>query len=172
MTNDIEYWDKSVETLTRDGIENLQTTLLKSTLNRAARSRFYAEKFKKIGFDPRSVNGLEDVGRIPFTVKKDLRDSYPYGLLCEPRDRLVRMHISSGTTGQATAVLYSKADLELWADLLARCMFMAGARHWDTFQNLSGYGLFTGGLGFQYGAERLGMLTIPAGPATASARSR
>jgi phenylacetate-CoA ligase len=73
------------------------------------------------------------------------------------------MHISSGTTGQATAVLYSKADLELWDDLLARCMYMAGARHWDTFQNLSGYGLFTGGLGFQYGAERLGMLTIPAG---------
>ena len=163
MTEDIQYWDKSAETLSRDGIENLQTTLLKSSLERAARSKFYAEKFKRIGFDPGSVAGLEDAGRIPFTVKKDLRESYPYGLLCEPRDRLVRMHISSGTTGQATAVLYSKADLELWADLLARCMYMAGARHWDTFQNLSGYGLFTGGLGFQYGAERLGMLTIPAG---------
>jgi phenylacetate-CoA ligase len=134
-----------------------------STLDRAARSRFYSDRFKEIGFDVRSVTGVEDVEKIPFTVKKDLRESYPYGLLCEPRDRLIRMHISSGTTGQATAVLYSKADVDLWADLLARCMYMAGARPWDTFQNLSGYGLFTGGLGFQYGAERLGMLTIPAG---------
>jgi phenylacetate-CoA ligase len=163
MKNDRQYWDESAETLTGDAIEDLQASLLKSSLERAARSKFYAEKFKQIGFDPKSIAGLEDVGRIPFTVKKDLRDSYPYGLLCEPGDRLVRMHISSGTTGQATAVLYSKADLKLWADLLARCMYMAGARPRDVFQNLSGYGLFTGGLGFQYGAERLGMLTIPAG---------
>ena len=109
------------------------------------------------------MSGLEDVGRIPFTVKQDLRDSYPYGLLCEPKERLLRMHISSGTTGQAIAVFYTKADLELWADLLARCMYMAGARPEDTFQNLSGYGLFTGGLGFQYGAERSACLTIPSG---------
>jgi phenylacetate-CoA ligase len=163
MTKDIQCWDKSVETLSRGAIEDLQATLLMSTLDRAARSRFYSDRFKEIGFDVRSVTGVEDVEKIPFTVKKDLRESYPYGLLCEPRDRLIRMHISSGTTGQATAVLYSKADVDLWADLLARCMYMAGARPWDTFQNLSGYGLFTGGLGFQYGAERLGMLTIPAG---------
>ncbi len=128
-----------------------------------ARSRFYGEKFKKIGFDPGSVSSLDDVGRIPFTVKQDLRESYPYGFVCEPKERLLRMHVSSGTTGQAVAVFYTKADLELWADLLARCMYMAGARPVDTFQNLSGYGLFTGGLGFQYGAERLGMLTIPSG---------
>jgi phenylacetate-CoA ligase len=163
MKNDNEYWDKSAETLTRDGIETLQAGLLKSSIERAARSRFYAERFKKIGFDPASVSSLEDIGRIPFTVKHDLRASYPYGFLCEPRERLIRMHISSGTSGQATAVFYTKADLELWADLLARCMYMTGARPEDTFQNLSGYGLFTGGLGFQYGAERLGMLTIPAG---------
>ena len=163
MTNDMEYWDKPAETLTRQAIEDLQANLLKSTLERASRSKFYSEKFKKLGFDPKSVAGPEDVVRIPLTVKKDLRESYPYGFLCENRERLVRMHISSGTTGQATAVLYTKADLDLWADLVARCMYMAGARPWDTFQNLSGYGLFTGGLGFQYGAERLGMLTIPAG---------
>jgi phenylacetate-CoA ligase len=163
MTKDSEYWDKSVETLTTQAIEKLQARLLKSSVERAAGSKFYGERFKRIGLDPGSFSGLEDLERIPFTVKKDLRDSYPYGLLCEPRDRLIRMHISSGTTGQATAVLYNKADLDLWADLLARCMYMAGARHWDIFQNLSGYGLFTGGLGFQYGAERLGMLTIPAG---------
>jgi len=163
MTDNTEYWDKSAETLTRAGIEKLQTGLLKSTLLRAVRSSFYGEKFKKIGFDPGSVFGLDDVGRIPFTVKQDLRESYPYGFLCEPKERLLRMHVSSGTTGQAVAVFYTKADLELWADLLARCMYMAGARPGDTFQNLSGYGLFTGGLGFQYGAERLGMLTIPSG---------
>lgn len=163
MREDTEYWDKFIETLDREGIEKLQTGLLESTLGRAARSEFYGQKFKKIGLDPQSVSGLQDLGRIPFTEKKDLRESYPYGLLCEPRDRLVRMHITSGTTGQAVAVFYSKADLELWSDLLARCMYMAGARPGDTFQNLAGYGLFTGGLGFQYGAERLGMLTIPSG---------
>ncbi len=163
MTDDTQYWDKSVETLTRAGIEKLQIGLLKSTLERIGRSRFYSEKFRKTGFDPGSVSSLDDVARIPFTVKHDLRESYPYGLLCEPKEKLLRMHISSGTTGQAVAVFYTKADVELWADLLARCMYMAGARPGDTFQNLSGYGLFTGGLGFQYGAERLGMLTIPAG---------
>ena len=163
MKDKTEYWDKPAETLTGAGIEKLQISLLKSTLERAVRSKFYGEKFKKIGFDPGSVSSLDDVGRIPFTVKQDLRESYPYGFLCEPKERLLRMHISSGTTGQAVAVFYSKADLELWADLLARCMYMAGARPGDTFQNLSGCGLFTGGLGFQYGAERLGMLTIPSG---------
>ncbi len=163
MTDKTEYWDKSAETLTRAGIEKLQTSLLKASLARASRSRLYGEKFKKTGFDPGSVSSLDDVGRIPFTVKQDLRESYPYGLLCEPKERLLRMHVSSGTTGQAVAVFYTKADLELWADLMARCMYMAGARPEDTFQNLSGYGLFTGGLGFQYGAERLGMLTIPSG---------
>jgi phenylacetate-CoA ligase len=168
MTNDIQYWDKSAETLTRDGIERLQIGLLQSCLERAGRSRFYGERFKKIGFEPGSASGLEDVGRIPFTVKQDLRESYPYELVCEPKERLLRMHISSGTTGRATAVFYTKADLELWADLLARCMYMAGARPGDTFQNLSGYGLFTGGLGFQYGAERLGMLTIPSGAGNSS----
>ena len=128
MTDNTEYWDKSAETLTRAGIEKLQISLLKSSLGRAVRSRFYDEKFKKIGFDPGSVSSLDDVGRIPFTVKQDLRESYPYGFLCEPKERLLRMHISSGTTGQAIAVFYTKADLELWADLLARCMYMAGAR--------------------------------------------
>jgi len=163
MADNTQYWDKPAETLTRAGIEKLQLSLLKSSLVRAGRSMFYNEKFKKIGFDPGSVSSLDDVGRIPFTVKQDLRESYPYGFLCEPKERLVRMHVSSGTTGQAIAVFYTKADIELWADLLARCMYMAGARPGDTFQNLSGYGLFTGGLGFQYGAERLGMLTIPSG---------
>ncbi len=163
MNTNSKYWDKPAETLTREGIEKLQLSLLKSCLERAGRSGFYSERFKQRGFDAGSIKSLDDISRIPFTVKQDLRDSYPYGLLCEPKERLIRMHISSGTTGQATAIFYSQADLDLWADLMARCMYMAGARPDDTFQNLSGYGLFTGGLGFQYGAERLGMLTIPSG---------
>lgn len=163
MITDSEYWDKEAETLTREELEKLQLKNLKSTLECVTRSKFYSERFKSCGFSPESVSSLEDFRNIPFTVKQDLRDSYPYGLLCESKENFIRMHVSSGTTGQATAIFYTREDLDLWADLLARCMFMAGARPGHTFQNLSGYGLFTGGLGFQYGAERLGMLTIPSG---------
>ncbi len=163
MSDYEKFWDAPAETLTREAIRDLQLKRLQSTLDRASRSEFYGAKFKEAGFDPQSVKTLDDLCRIPFTVKQDLRDSYPYGLLCEPRDRMVRMHVSSGTTGQATAIFYTRKDLDSWADLVARCMYMAGARPGDVFQNLSGYGLFTGGLGFQYGAERLGMLTIPSG---------
>ncbi len=163
MNNSNAYWDEFAETLTREGIEELQFSRLQSILMRAAGSPFYSERFKQTGFRPESFKSMADLRSLPFTVKQDLRDSYPYGFLCEPKERLVRMHVSSGTTGQATAIFYTKADLETWADLLARCMYMTGARPNHTFQNLSGYGMFTGGLGFQYGAERLGMLTIPSG---------
>ncbi|MEM5788439.1 MAG: phenylacetate--CoA ligase, partial [Syntrophobacteraceae bacterium] len=157
------YWDTSAETLTREAIEDLQLKRLKSTMERATRSPFYARPLKDVGVGLQDLKTLADTRHIPFTVKQDLRDAYPYGLLCEPKDKLVRMHVSSGTTGQATAIFYSRADLDAWADLLARCMYMVGARPGDTFQNLTGYGLFTGGLGFHYGAERLGLLTIPSG---------
>ncbi|MFZ2445387.1 MAG: phenylacetate--CoA ligase [Syntrophobacteraceae bacterium] len=163
MSDTSNFWDKSAETLSAEGLEELQIERLKSTLERASISAFYGPRFKEIGLGPESISSLADVRKIPFTVKQDLRDSYPYGLLCEPKERLVRMHVSSGTTGQATAVFYSRADVEVWADLLARCMYMSGARPGHTFQNLTGYGLFTGGLGFHYGAERLGLLTIPSG---------
>ncbi len=157
------FWDQSAETITPEDLKALQLHRLKSVLQTASRSEFYGRGFKEIGLRADSISSLDDVRKIPFTSKQDLRDSYPYGLLCEPKDRLVRMHVSSGTTGQATAVFYTRSDLEVWADLLARCMYMAGARPGDTFQNLTGYGLFTGGLGFHYGAERLGLLTIPSG---------
>jgi phenylacetate-CoA ligase len=163
MTRNNQYWDPSVESLSREELERLQWQNLKQTLNRVASSSFYQRKFAEISVDPLTIQGLEDIGKLPFTVKKDLRDEYPYGFLCVPRDQLVRLHVSSGTTGQATAIFYSRSDLELWADLMARCLYMTGARPGDTFQNLTGYGLFTGGLGFHYGAERLGLLTIPAG---------
>lgn len=157
------YWDESVEALSRDQLEALQVRRLRETIERASSSVFYAERFKEAGISPSVISSPGDVARLPVTTKQDLRDQYPYGFLCAPRDRLVRLHVSSGTTGQATAIFYTRRDVETWAELLARCMYMAGARPGDTFQNLTGYGLFTGGLGFHYGAERLGMLTIPSG---------
>ncbi|SMC26538.1 phenylacetate-CoA ligase [Desulfacinum hydrothermale DSM 13146] len=155
------YWDAAHEALSRERLEALQVDRLRETVRRAGRSPFYRERLK--GLRPEDIRSLQDVSHLPFTTKQDLRDAYPYGFLCVDRDQLVRLHVSSGTTGQATAVFYTRHDLETWADLMARCLYMTGARPGDTFQNLTGYGLFTGGLGFHYGAERLGMLTIPSG---------
>jgi phenylacetate-CoA ligase len=163
MTKNNQYWSPSVEALPREELEALQLRRLKETLERVSRFPFHGKKLAEAGFTPDDLTSLQDVGKIPFTTKQELRDQYPYGFLCVPKDRLVRLHVSSGTTGQATAVFYSRSDLEQWADLMARCMYMTGARPGDTFQNMTGYGLFTGGLGFHHGAERLGLLTIPSG---------
>ena len=99
---------------------------------------------------------------IPFTTKQDLRDTYPFGIASVPLDKCVRLHSSSGTTGNPTVILHSQKDLDEWANAVARCLWMVGCRPEDVFQNTSGYGMFTGGLGFQYGAEKVGMLTVPA----------
>ncbi|MEJ5349601.1 MAG: phenylacetate--CoA ligase [Desulfosoma sp.] len=156
-----DCWNPKMETLSRKALEELQLKRLKETLRRAVKAPFYAEV---LGSAPwRRVRSLADVRHLPMTTKDDLRRAYPYGFLCVPKDRLVRLHVSSGTTGQATAVFYTQKDVDTWAELMARCLFMTGARPGDVFQNLSGYGLFTGGLGFHYGAERLGLLTIPSG---------
>ncbi len=151
------------ETFTRQQLDELQLTRLKVTLERAQASPFYARRFQEAGFSPQDVRGLDDVRRIPFTTKDDLRASYPDGMLTMPRERMVRLHASSGTTGSPTVIMHTRNDIETWADLMARCMYMVGVRPSDVFQNMSGYGLFTGGLGIHYGAERLGCLTIPAG---------
>ncbi len=163
MVNKDRYWDENIETLSRSELEELQIHRLRQTLQKVTCVPLYKRKLEEAGISVDSVTSLEDVGRLPITTKQDLRSSYPYGLLCVGKERLVRLHVSSGTTGQATAIFYSQQDIDHWADLLARCMYMTGARPGDTFQNLTGYGLFTGGLGFHYGAERLGLLTIPAG---------
>ena len=149
------------ETYSREEIDNIQAVRLKAVVERAKRSPFYAERLK--GLDPESLSTPDDVRRLPLTTKQDLRDNYPYGLLTCPTEDLVRLHASSGTTGTPTAIFYTENDINTWADLMARCMYMVGIRPSDTFQNMSGYGLFTGGLGIHYGAERLGCLTIPAG---------
>lgn len=155
------YWNPEAETLSRTALEQLQLERLHETLRQAIKSPFYRET---LGPEPwRRIRSLDDVRHLPVTTKDDLRAGYPYGFLCVAKDQLIRLHVSSGTTGQATAVFYTPKDVDTWADLMARCLYMSGARPGDVFQNLSGYGLFTGGLGFHYGAERLGMLTIPAG---------
>jgi len=149
------------ETLSRDELEALQLKRLRETIRRAKECLFYWDKLSDI--EPEDIRSLDDIRHLPFTTKEDLRENYPVGLLTRPVAEMVRLHVSSGTTGTPTAVLYTKDDLDRWADLVARCMYMVGIRPWDVFQNLSGYGLFTGGLGIHYGAERLGCLTIPAG---------
>lgn len=157
-------YDEYAESLSRSELEALQLHRLKQVLQRASTSAFYRNRLDETGITLKSIESLEDHTRLPFTTKQHLRDAYPYGFLCVPKNKLVRMHASSGTTGQATAMFYTQADIDHWADLMARCLHMTGARPGQTFQNLTGYGLFTGGLGFHYGAERLGLLTIPSGP--------
>ena len=113
--------------------------------------------------DPESIRSLDDVRRLPFTTKQDLRDNYPFGFAAVPLEKCIRLHSSSGTTGTPIVVLHTRKDIDEWANAMARCMWMVGLRPTDIFQNTSGYGMFTGGLGMQYGAERVGMLTVPAG---------
>lgn len=163
MSRTEKYWDDNAEALSREELESLQFQRLKRTLEHVLTSRFYRERFQERGFDPSRMRNLDDIRSLPPTTKQDLREHYPYGFLCVEKDKLIRLHVSSGTTGQATAVFYTRHDLDQWSDLMARCMYMTGARPGHTFQNLSGYGLFTGGLGFHHGAERLGLLTIPSG---------
>lgn len=156
------YYHKEIETLTHPEIEKLQLERLKKTINHCMNSPFYVKRFKEAGIKPDDIKTLEDLKKIPFTTKQDLRDNYPFGLAAVPMEKVVRLHSSSGTTGRPTVVLHTQRDLEQWAEAVARCLYMVGLRSYDVFQNTSGYGMFTGGLGFQYGAERLGMLTVPA----------
>lgn len=156
------YLHPEFEKLTRSEIEVLQTERLKKTVRQCMNSEFYRRRFAESHIDPYDIRSLSDLSRIPFTTKQDLRDSYPFGMSAVPLSRVVRLHSSSGTTGTPTVILHTQRDLDEWANAVARCLYMVGLRPGDIFQNSSGYGMFTGGLGFQYGAERLGMLTVPA----------
>ena len=156
------YFNEAMETLDRPQIEALQLERLQATVRRCMNSPFYKERFEQAGLKPEDIRSLDDLRRIPFTTKKDLRDTYPFGISCVPLRECVRLHSSSGTTGNPTVILHTQNDLDEWANQVARNLWMVGLRPDDVFQNSSGYGMFTGGLGFQYGAERLGMLTIPA----------
>lgn len=157
------YWEQAIETMDRGDLGKMQLQRLRTTVERAARSPYYSRVFAACGITPEAFESLDDVRKLPFTTKDDLREHWPYGFLAVPKEELVRMHSSSGTTGRATVVFHTAKDIDEWANLLARCMYMAGMRKTDVFQNMMTYGLFTGGLGFHYGAEKIGALVIPAG---------
>lgn len=156
------YLHPELETLSRAEIEALQLERLKKTVAQCMNSPFYRKRFADHHITPADIRSLDDLQKIPFTTKQDLRDNYPFGLAAVPMEQVVRLHSSSGTTGTPTVILHTQKDLDEWANAVARCLYMVGLRPGDIFQNSSGYGMFTGGLGFQYGAERLGMLTVPA----------
>jgi phenylacetate-CoA ligase len=156
------FYNEEFETLPRPVLEALQLKRLQDVLERVyANVPFYKASFEKAGIRPEQVKSLDDLQRLPFTTKQDMRDSYPYGLFAAPMEDIVRIHASSGTTGKPTVVGYTRKDIDIWADLMARTLVTAGAHKGDIIHNAYGYGLFTGGLGAHYGAERLGASVIP-----------
>jgi phenylacetate-CoA ligase len=157
------FWDRDIECMARDALEILQIKRLKETVERAGRAPFYHDLFSREGLSPESIENLADLKRFPLTTKEDLRSAFPDGFVAVPEEEVVRLHVSSGTTGTPTAVYHTQRDLEAWADMVARSLYMAGVRKSDVFQNMVGYGLFTGGLGLHYGAEKLGAAVIPSG---------
>ena len=157
-----DYFNPEVETMSEDRLKALQLERLQKTVHHCMNSPFYQKKFQELGITPEDIKTLDDVQKLPFTSKEDLRENYPFGLACVPMKDCVRLHSSSGTTGNPTVVLHTQKDLDEWANAVARCLWMVGSRPEDVFQNSTGYGMFTAGLGFQYGAEKVGMLTVPA----------
>ena len=156
------YYQPEIETIKRSELQKLQVKRLKRSIDIALHSPFYAKILGEKGITSDSISIVEDIRKLPFTTKADLREYYPFGLVATDMKNVVRLHSSSGTTGNPTVICHSQHDLDQWANRVARCMYMVGIRNTDVFQNTSGYGMFTGGLGFQYGAERLGALTVPA----------
>ncbi len=157
------YWEQSLETLDRSSLEKLQIERLTNSLQLAVRSSHYG-RCPAIGrLLDSGIKSIEQIRDLPFTTKDDLRRDFPWGFLAADKKDVVRLHSSSGTTGNPTVVYHNRHDLDSWANLMARSLYAAGVRETDVFQNICGYGLFTGGLGFQYGIEKLGCLSIPAG---------
>jgi phenylacetate-CoA ligase len=155
------FWNKKMETLQGDRLTALQLKRLKWTLHQAQGVPFYRERFRNLGIHTEDIRSLEDLTRLPFTTKKDLQDGYPFGSLAVPLSQVVRIHTTSGTTGKPTVVCYTRNDLDHWSELIARNLTMVDLAEGDIFQNMVNYGLFTGGLGFHYGAERAGLTVIP-----------
>jgi phenylacetate-CoA ligase len=155
------FWNEEIETLDRKSLEALQLKKLKKSLEAAATTPFYKRVFEDKKVNISKINSIEHVRDLPLTTKNDLRLSYPDGMVTIPKQEIIRMHASSGTTGKSTVIFYSRKDVEDWADLVARCMVATGTTRDDVFQNMMGYGLFTGGLGLHYGAEKLGCMVIP-----------
>jgi len=157
------YWNPVVEKMSKSELKELQERKLRQTVEFAYRySEFYRKLYDQAGVKPDDIKSLEDLEKLPFVKKQDLRDNYPYGMFAVPLKDVVRIHASSGTTGKPTVTGYTYSDLELWTESLARGLYAAGVRKEDIVQNAYGYGLFTGGLGFHYAAEKIGATVIPA----------
>jgi phenylacetate-CoA ligase len=162
MDRDVFMFDRDAETMPRIALAELQSVRLRQTLEYAyANVAQHRKKFDAAGVKPGDCRSLADLERFPFTQKSDLRDNYPFGMFAVPREHLLRVHASSGTTGKPTVVGYTRRDLDMWSDLMARSLACAGARPGEIVHNAYGYGLFTGGLGVHYGAERLGCTVVP-----------
>ena len=156
------FFDEKRERIPEDELQQLHLELLNRTLVACNNSPYYRKKFRELGLKP-GIKTLEDIKEFPFTTKDDLRESYPIGMVATSLDNVVRMHASSGTTGKSTLVFHTMKDVENWAGLVARGLYAVGVRKTDVFQNMMSYGLFTGGLGLHYGAEKLGALVLPVG---------
>ncbi len=155
-------WNKAKETMSRDEMHDLQgKRLVKLVKYVYTNVKFYREKMQALGIEPGDIHGIEDIVKLPFTTKQDLRDNYPYGLQAAPASEIVRVHASSGTTGNPTIVGYTQKDIEIWAECVSRCLGAAGISKEDTFSVSYGYGLFTGGLGLHYGVENIGAAVVP-----------
>lgn len=158
------FWNKDIETMPRNDLEKMQLSLLKKQVRTMYdSSKFIHDRMRSVGVSPDDIKDLESFRKIPFMKKTDLRDNYPDKLFVKPYDELVRLHVSSGTTGKPTVVGYTEKDLQDWAESLARGMTSFGMSDKDIMQNCHGYGLFTGGLGVHYGAEKIGATVLPTG---------
>jgi phenylacetate-CoA ligase len=151
----------TIERLPRSDLTRLQVERLRALLERAARVQLHRERLAAAKVGPGDIRSLDDLRRLPFTTKADFRDTYPFGLLAVPMDQIVRIHASSGTTGKPAVVAYTRGDLDVWTEVMSRTLRAGGVRPGDVVQNAYGYGLFTGGLGFHYGAEAVGAAVIP-----------
>lgn len=155
-------WNETKECMSRDEMQALQSARLVKVVDKVYHNvEFYRKKMQAVGLEPGDIRGIEDLSRLPYTTKIDLRDNYPFGLFAVPMSEVVRVHASSGTTGKATVVGYTRRDIEIWSECVARAMSQAGITKEDRIQIAYGYGLFTGGLGAHYGAEHLGATVIP-----------
>ena len=158
----MKQWNPAFESMSRDEMANLQERRLISTVARVYKNvAHYRSKMQELGLEPGDIKSLDDLKKLPFTTKQDLRDTYPYGMFAEPLSEIVRIHASSGTTGKQTVVGYTKKDIDTWAEVMARTLTCAGADKNSFVQVAYGYGLFTGGLGVHYGAEKIGASVIP-----------
>lgn len=157
------FFEKELETISKEKLRAHQLGCLRATVERACGAPFYRQRFKECSVSPEKISSLDDIARIPFTTKEDLRGAHPYGMLAVSREEVLRVHSSSGTTGKAIAVFHTSRDVNRWSGLMARCLVMVGCTARHVFQNMMSYGLFTGGLGLHYGAGKTGMAVIPAG---------